>query len=62
MPKYKVDLERVDTTYVSVEVEAETPEDAATLALEKADEEADEEGDITLGHWEPTEIKELESA
>ena len=58
--KYEIELERIDTTMVTVTVEAESESSASLMAMDIADDEADQTGEVDLGHWEPGQITEVE--
>lgn len=62
MKKWEVALERIDVTYVTVTVEADSPEDASLKAMNIADDEADQCGEVDLGHWEPAHIEETKES
>jgi len=58
MAKWTVELERIDTTFVTVTVEADSLVNASLKAMNEADEWADNHGEVDLGHWEPGHIEE----
>lgn len=58
--KYRASLTRTDVTYATIEVEADSPEEAkATVEqmLQGGEDPDDEEEDVVFGSWEVDEVR-----
>lgn len=60
MARWRVDLTRVDTSYVTIVVEADSLVEASMIAQQRVHEgEVDDAIDVDFGYWEPGEIEEI---